>query len=49
MKSYFYKSLMTEGFKTFYFQPLMLCRLLDFMILRTDISSSRTKTKGIDF
>ena len=25
MKSYFYKSLMTEGFKTFYFQALTLC------------------------
>ena len=37
---------MTEGFKTFYFQPLTLWRLLDFTILRTDISSSRTKTEG---
>ena len=49
MKSYFCKSLMTEGFKTFYFQPLTLQRLLDFTILRTDILSSRTKTEGLDF
>ena len=40
---------MTEDFKTFYFQPLKLLRLLDFMIVRTDISSSRIKTKGLDF
>ena len=40
---------MTEGLKKNYFQPLKLWRLLDFMILRTDISSSRTKTKGLDF
>ena len=49
MKSYFYKSLMAEGFRTFYFQPLVLWRLLDFTILGTDISSSTTKTEGIDF
>ena len=36
---YFYKSLMTEGFKTFY----------SITILRTDISSSRTKTEGLYF
>ena len=47
MKSY--KSLMTEGFKTFYFQPFTLWRLLDFMILRADILTSTTKTKGLDF
>ena len=41
-KSYFYKILMTEGSKTFYFQPLTLWRLLDFTILKTDISSSST-------
>ena len=46
---YFYKSLMTEDFKTFYVLPLTLWRLLDFTILRTDISSSRTKTEGLDF
>ena len=49
MKSFFYKSLMTEGFKTIYFQPLKLWRLLDFTILRTDTSSSKTKTEGLDF
>ena len=36
---------MTEGFKTFYFQPLRLWRLLDLTILRTAILSSRTKTE----
>ena len=35
-------------FKTFYFQPLKLLRLLDFTILRTDISSSRIKTESLD-
>ena len=38
---------MTEGFKTFYFHPLTLWRLLDFTILKADILNSRTKTKGI--
>ena len=42
-------SLMTEGFKTFYFQLLILWRLLDFMVLRTDTLSSRTNTEGLDF
>jgi hypothetical protein len=35
----FYKSLMTEGFKTVYI----------ITIPRTDISSSRTKPAGLDF
>ena len=34
---------MTEGFKTFYFQSLTLWKMIDFRILRIDISSSRTK------
>ena len=38
---------MTEDFKIFDFQSLTLWRLLDFMILRTDISSSRSKSEVI--
>jgi hypothetical protein len=40
---------MTEGFKKFYFHHLTLWRLLDFIIPWTDILSSRTKTKDLDF
>ena len=44
-----YKSIMTESLRKYYLQPLTLWRLLDFTILRTDNSSSRTKIQGLDF